>query len=40
VLDIDAELSEPRRARPAPRPPGMAGVPESQDADSGQGADE
>jgi flagellar biosynthetic protein FlhB len=40
VLDIDAELSEPRRARPSPRPPGMAGVPESQDADSGQGADE
>ena len=38
VLDIDAELSEPR-SRPAPRPPGTAGVPESKDADSGQGAE-
>jgi flagellar biosynthetic protein FlhB len=39
VLDIDAELSEPRRGQSAPRPPGTAGVPESQDADSGKGAD-
>ena len=39
VLDIDAELSEPSRGRPSPRPPATAGVPESQDADSGQGAD-
>jgi flagellar biosynthetic protein FlhB len=38
VLDIDAELSDPR-GRPAPRRPGTAGVPGSQDADPGRGAD-